>query len=50
LATAFDAGVDVKAIMQALGRTKFSVEARLVKLGKVSARDGTVPFRTRAVL
>ncbi len=50
LAVAFDAGTDVKTMMRLLGRTKFSVEARLVKLGKVAAREGSVPFRTRAVL
>ena len=50
LAAAFDAGVEIKAIMQTLGRTKFSVEARLVKLGKVAPRDGAVPFRTRAAV
>ncbi|MRD47789.1 hypothetical protein [Caenimonas koreensis] len=49
LVVAFDAGVDTKAIMAKLGRTRFSVEARLVKLGKLQARDGSVPFRTRAV-
>ena len=48
LAVAFDAGADIKAMMTALGRTRYSVEARLVKLGKVAPRDGSVPFHTRA--
>jgi hypothetical protein len=48
LAVAFDAGADTKAMMQSLGRTRFSVEARLVKLGRVAPRNGAVPFHTRA--
>ena len=48
LAVAFDAGTDIRTMMNALGRTRYSVEARLVKLGKVAAREGSVPFHTRA--
>ena len=48
LAIAFDAGADTRTLMQSLGRTRFSVEARLVKLGKIVAKDGAVPFHSRA--
>ena len=48
LAIAFDAGADTRTLMQSLGRTRFSVEARLVKLGKIVAKDGAAPFHTRA--
>ena len=48
LAVAFDAGADMRTLMQSLGRTRFSVEARLVKLGKIVAKDGAVPFHVRA--
>ncbi|MBC7601657.1 MAG: hypothetical protein H7255_03235 [Ramlibacter sp.] len=48
LVVAFDAGADTKTLMQRLGRTRFSVEARLVKLGKIEVKGGAVPFRTKA--
>src|SRR4051812_38369788 len=48
LAVAFDAGAAMKTMMETLGRTRYSVEARLVKLGKVAPRDGSVPFHARA--
>ena len=36
----FSAGGDLKPLAQALGRTLFAVESRLVKLGKLPARSG----------
>lgn len=50
LVIAFDAGADIKTMMRSLGRTRFSVEARLVKLGKIEVKGGAVPFRTRGAL
>lgn len=40
LETAFDAGIDLKQVAEELGRTRFAVEQRLVKLGKVAAPAG----------
>ena len=40
LEAAFDAGNDVKQIAEALGRTRFGIEQRLIKLGKVAAPSG----------
>jgi hypothetical protein len=40
LETAFDAGVAVRQVAQELGRTRFAVEQRLVKLGKIAAPSG----------
>jgi hypothetical protein len=40
LETAFDAGVPVTQVAQELGRTRFAVEQRLIKLGKVAAPSG----------
>ena len=48
LAAAFDGGAEMKAMMEALGRTKASVEARLIKLGRLTPKEGSVPFHTRA--
>ena len=43
LAMAFDQGVPLQQLMNELARTRFSVEARLVKLGRVAPR-GRIPF------
>ena len=40
LASAFDAGTQVKQLAADLGRTPFAVETRLVKLGKLPVRVG----------
>jgi hypothetical protein len=40
LETAFDAGIALKQVAAELGRTRFAVEQRLVKLGKVAAPVG----------
>lgn len=40
LETAFDAGIAVKQVAQELGRTRFAVEQRLIKLGKVQGVPG----------
>lgn len=40
LETAFDAGIAVKQAAQELGRTKYAVEQRLVKLGKIAPKAG----------
>lgn len=40
LETAFDAGIALKQVAQELGRTRFAVEQRLVKLGKIAAPAG----------
>jgi hypothetical protein len=40
LATAFDAGVALKQVAAELGRTRFALEQRLIKLGKVAAPAG----------
>lgn len=40
LETAFDAGIDVKQVAQELGRTRFAVEQRLIKIGKVAGPAG----------
>lgn len=40
LDAAFAAGGDLKPLAQALGRTLFAVESRLVKLGKLPPRSG----------
>jgi hypothetical protein len=40
LESAFAAGIDVRDIAQELGRTAWAVEARLVKLGKLSPKPG----------
>ena len=40
LEQAFDAGVEVKELAQRLGRTRFGVEQRLIKLGKVTPPAG----------
>jgi len=46
LGTSFDQGASVPQLMKALGRTRASVEARLVKLGRIEPR-GDVPFSLR---
>jgi hypothetical protein len=40
LEAAFAAGADLKQLAQALGRTPFAVESRLVRLGKLPPRPG----------
>ena len=40
LESAFDAGEDVKQMAETLGRTRFGIEQRLIKLGKVGASAG----------
>jgi hypothetical protein len=40
LDAAFAAGADLKPLAQALGRTAFALEARLVKLGRLPPRSG----------
>lgn len=40
LETAFDAGIALKQVAEELGRTRFAVEQRLVKLGKIEAAPG----------
>ena len=36
----FDRGDDLKALADALGRTRFGIEQRLIKLGKISVPGG----------
>ena len=50
LAQAFDGDATTTAMMQVLGRSRASVEARLIKLGKLTAKEGSVPFHARAAL
>lgn len=40
LASAFDAGTELKQLAADLGRTPFAVETRLIKLGKLPVRVG----------
>lgn len=40
LASAFDAGTELKQLAADLGRTAFAVETRLIKLGKLPVRVG----------
>jgi hypothetical protein len=40
LESAFTAGVEVKRMAEALGRTTYAIEARLVKLGKLPPKPG----------
>lgn len=40
LVAGFDRGLDVRALAEALGRTRFGIEQRLIKLGKVEAPAG----------
>jgi hypothetical protein len=40
LEAVFSAGGDIKPLAQALGRTPFALESRLVKLGKLPPRSG----------
>ena len=45
LATAFDAGRTVDELARAHGRSRASIEARLVRLGKMDASAVTTPLR-----
>jgi len=45
LATAFDAGRTVDELARAHGRSRASIEARLVRLGKMDAAAVTTPLR-----
>jgi hypothetical protein len=40
LLAGFDRGDDQKALAQVLGRTRFGIEQRLIKLGKIAAPGG----------
>ncbi|HVZ42763.1 MAG TPA: hypothetical protein VHA82_03050 [Ramlibacter sp.] len=40
LQAAFDEGTDLKALADKLGRTRFGIEQRLIKLGKMAAPAG----------
>jgi hypothetical protein len=40
LASAFDGGTELKQLAADLGRTRFAVETRLIKLGKLPVRVG----------
>jgi hypothetical protein len=40
LVEGFDKGDDIKALADALGRTRFGIEQRLVKLGKIAVPGG----------
>ena len=44
LLAGFDGGAEPKDLARQLGRTRYAVEARLVKLGKLPAGTGGVPF------
>jgi len=40
LLAGFDRGEDMKAVAESLGRTRFGIEQRLIKLGKVTVPGG----------
>src|SRR6478752_273001 len=40
LLAGFDRGLDLRALAEALGRTRFGIEQRLIKLGKIEAPAG----------
>ncbi|CAA9410752.1 MAG: hypothetical protein AVDCRST_MAG51-1391, partial [uncultured Ramlibacter sp.] len=44
LRAGFDAGTPVKDLAAALGRTRWAVESRLVKMGALPLRSSDVPF------